>query len=1021
MAAIDKVKSTLKRDLPECVDVQDVVQTEMVLAVLEQVAPDGDAAKAYLVLHNYSLLGHVSCSTQSAFLQKAHICLRQCSSKQKWNDLLTQYREKVPAHIRIYTLSEEGTKQKPFLKLTRNNQVAIEPNRVEVYIDEILHYHVKSHTNYAKEGMYSFWLGDENCQYAKVNIPLHSPKMHKRPVPKKKREAIVVTMEDLHMAASEMKQIDPDDYCESALKANAIKAVIDKQVMTAIELSICNAVNMVGMVGAGKSTLMKVLSYHLAKQQKQVVLVVDTVADALHLYAYFRKLKINAAPLIGRSEREKYIYQVAQPDSLYLKPEYSEYLTASCIVTGMAETDNSTPHFGKEPCLNLKKDGKRFTCPYVDICPSAKLYRDILTANVIVTTVQGLAATRLPGENRLFLENVLEQADLVVFDECDKVQKTLDEFFTPATEFTSFMNDSAQDCADDMKKGTEQLDSMGLNARHYSELRLESFSKLLRVREMIESFPKQDEWNQILQNTFSAMTLLRRLREDSENPKHPLPEKALSLLEDAMDEPDDELSVILDYAIERKHDEKCNRYLVKWLENHCCKSDESLIRHIKLYLIITQFDKYVQSLEDAYSYLTEDEKNDMELFNFLQARFTAQQKLLPSAAMGNLFGLRNEKKKGLQLYRQYAFGRALMTRMPWLRMTEEGHPAGPHVLLLSGSSWAAGCLEYHVHVPVKYLLEAEEWKREKLAQTSIIDLCTCVRVSGCRTEEREAHLQQVIYKSMDPIEAELQNDGKLLMIVNSYAEARIAAQYLNSQLQNERAAFMMRSSDQSENNKTAVLRGEIGSFDKHPARILVAPAQAIERGYNIVNEKGHSTFGSVFFLVRPMAIPDEIASKSAKLNGIIDNLFYDKEYPNAYAKSEAIRQEATKQWHMLEHQSRKSLRYLNETMRTDVTAGLFVLILQIFGRLARITEKGKPAPRIYFADGAFRTAPDSPDGYDCLNELRSYLAKMMQDDECGEIAKTLYAPFYEAFERGVNENVYTDYSDGDEAEDEYTF
>ena len=319
------------------------------------------------------------------------------------------------------------------------------------------------------------------------------------------------------------------------------------------------------------------------------------------------------------------------------------------------------------------------------------------------------------------------------------------------------------------------------------------------------------------------------------------------------------------------------------------------------------------------------------------------------------------------------------------------------------------------------MLEAEKWKREKLAQTSIIDLCTCVRVSGCRMDEREDHLQQVIRKSMDIIDTELQNDGKLLMIVNSYTEARAAAKYLNSQLHDEQSAYMVHSSDQFENDETAVRRGEIGSFDKHPARVLIAPAQAIERGYNIVNENGHSTFGSVFFLVRPMAVPDEITSKSAKLNGIIEELFNAKEYPNAFTKSDEIRQEATKQWHIMEQQSRKSLRYLNETMRTDVTAGLFVLILQIFGRLARITEIDRPAPRIYFADGAFRTSPDSPDGYDCLNELRSYLEKMMQDNDCGEIAKTLYAPFYEAFDKGVKENVYTDYSDGDDAEDEYSF
>ena len=215
--------------------------------------------------------------------------------------------------------------------------------------------------------------------------------------------------------------------------------------------------------------------------------------------------------------------------------------------------------------------------------------------------------------------------------------------------------------------------------------------------------------------------------------------------------------------------------------------------------------------------------------------------------------------------------------------------------------------------------------------------------------------------------------------------------YLNSLWSEKPAACMIRSTDGDDlKNEVKVLRGEVGSFDKHVAKILVAPAQAIERGYNIVDENGHSTFGSVFFLVRPMAVPDEISSKCAKLNGIIENHFCSEKDTDAFKKSYELRQYAAKQWKVMEEQSKKSLTFLNDTMKKDVTASLFILILQIFGRLARITDKNKPAPKVFFADGAFRTAPDHPDGYDCLNELRDYLEQMMSDETSGEIAKTLY-------------------------------
>lgn len=78
------------------------------------------------------------------------------------------------------------------------------------------------------------------------------------------------------------------------------------------------------------------------------------------------------------------------------------------------------------------------------------------------------------------------------------------------------------------------------------------------------------------------------------------------------------------------------------------------------------------------------------------------------------------------------------------------------------------------------------------------------------------------------------------------------------------------------------------------------------------------------------------------------------------------------------------------------------MILQIFGRLARVTDTGKPAPHVYFTDGAFRKAPDAERGFDCLTELGVYLDNMMHAETSSEIANTLYKPFYDAFKKGVN-------------------
>ena len=81
---------------------------------------------------------------------------------------------------------------------------------------------------------------------------------------------------------------------------------------------------------------------------------------------------------------------------------------------------------------------------------------------------------------------------------------------------------------------------------------------------------------------------------------------------------------------------------------------------------------------------------------------------------------------------------------------------------------------------------------------------------------------------------------------------------------------------------------------------------------------------------------------------------------------------------------------------------LFVLILQIFGRLARVTDVSRPAPHVYFIDGAFRRRPEKAEDFDCLSELGQYLEELMTQKESAEIAKTLYAPFYQAYRKDIS-------------------
>lgn len=1020
MSSLETIKRSLRNYIPTSVNLDDFIKAEMTLALLEKCKPEGDPTKAYLLLHNYSLLGEVVCDETAFLLQKAHRLLHSCSSKMNWAKVLENYRNAQPEFC-LYIFTEEIEKGSKVLKFARNTELAVEPDRADVYFEYIRKHKEEKHFGYAKGGKYSYSIKDKTSSTvysADVEIPDCTPQMPISPPPKKTRKKISVSTDELLASAAEMAEKKPDDYCYSILKSNTLKAVTEGNVKSANRLEIDKIINLVGMVGSGKSTLMKVLSYHVAKADKKVVLVLDTVSSVLEMCSYLSQFGVSVSPVIGRSGREKYIDQVAKAHEKYLQNEYFKYLTAPCIIDGMAKNKSdksSAPMFGNEPCRSLMKNKKHYNCPYMDICPAVRMYRDVYTSNVIVTTVQGLAAIRLLGDNKLFLEYVLEQADLVIFDECDKVQKTLDEFFTPSASFDKFRQNAAALCSEAMNKETEALDGMEKNESGYIRKLMRSLGVCMAVREAISAYG--GTWRTILSRTFSAEILYQAICRENQKNKY-ISDKSLEHMRRVtigLDH-DKEIEHILKFALSEDDIKIFSSDISDWLTDNNCKPDKTFSDHIKLYLVVAAFDNYIRDISDSYLFLPYERKTQQELTDFLSTRFTAQQKILPSSAMGNLFGMKNDPQKGLILYRQYAFGRALMNRMPWLRLTDKGQPAGPNVLL-SGSSWADGCLQYHVNVPVKYLLEAEEWKRRKIAESKMIDLGTAIRVSGSGSEEREENLTEVIKKIMGTIEAELRSEGKLLMIVNSYSEAQTAANYLNRLLSNGKTvACMCREADEFDENM--ILRSEIADFSDHSADIMVAPAQAIERGYNIVDKDGHSAFGSVFFLVRPMEVPDEISSKCTKLNGYLERHCVLSGKKNAFDRAAKLRSEATRQWSLMERQGKMQLSSLDPVMKLDVTASLFVLILQIFGRLCRITDESKPAPRVYFADGAFRRSEKNTAGYDLLNELIDYLDSMIDNKETGKIAETLYQPFYEAFKKGVEKNEFADIFDDIYSEEE---
>ena len=1023
------IKKKFKPYFPEKTELKldKFILFEMAIMVVTHFKKDADPNKGYIMFTKYQNIGNRYCYPDLYLLQNASICLKKYRSEKIWNDTLKVYMKEEYAGIRLFHISYNR-----FVKKDTGNMVY--PNREDDYLSYIMSYCDLKSGKYATKGNYKYYNKNKNEKFVHVELDEDiAEKIYEVENKVRPREKITLSMVQLLESAKEMQEILPDDYCLNILQKNFIKEVNCGKVKLAEKIEIDKVVNIVGMVGAGKTSLLKTIVYTLDRLGKRIVIVTDTVAEVLNLYQYFYSLKCNCSPLIGKSERIRYINQMIH-DEYYLNEEVSKYLTTNCLIDGLDVANENAISFGEEPCTGLEKEKQRYVCPFFDECPTTAMQREALKSNIVITTVAGLIMSRVEKLRKIYLEDVLETVDVVFYDECDRVQKTLDELLTPATEFNSFIKECAEGFQQFMmESNAKRMESIA--SLYYSELQAKSTIVLACVSNAVKAAKDSGSKN-ILANTFSAYTLLDEIQEViSENTYHEIYK--------LMDFGKAQFSVLYDIMMsscESVKTERFERLLDGWLDkneqplilenigkvlvSHSDKNEKELKRlqkelekrnkdkievRKKIYLIITliYFDRFVNEIGDAYEEAQDVAMGSNELVSFLRTRFKTQQDYLPSALMGNLFGIKSIKDDDVLLFRQYAYGRALLTDLPYMRVNKEGEPIGPHVVLLSGSSYAKGSLEYHVNAEVNYIVEAEEKVREFIARTEFMELGMEERISGSPLEERVHILEKVVGNYAKYIVAELKKEGKILLVVNSFLQAEAVANHLRAYLQKqgckeEVCALVSERSEDKGNDLKYIRRGEVYKFDKNKARILVAPARAIERGHNIVDENGHSSLSSVFFLIRPMGVPDDVKEKSIKMNGYIAAKMFEYQGTDIYDKNIYIRHEATKFWNRMNFSSKRRLDNVNDSeIKTDIVATMFVLILQIFGRLCRVTDVSKNPPTVYFVDGAFRKKTGVEDGFDTLNELYKYLENMLSDVENGEVAKTLYEPFFEAYKGGI--------------------
>ncbi|MEU5162049.1 hypothetical protein AB0G74_20930 [Streptomyces sp. NPDC020875] len=226
--------------------------------------------------------------------------------------------------------------------------------------------------------------------------------------------------------------------------------------------------HLLGIVGAGKSTLRDIIAVHLAKLGRRTTVVVADVAEVLKLVELYNLYTDGkAAPVIGSAGRERHAQRLhrrlaGRGEHRLLAHDESAfaYLGTSCALNAhrQATVPSVEPiAYNEAPCGRLSqpsdpgrrtRSGKsspwqrtRMACPYWSVCPRHHGARALVDAEIWVATLPALIDSEPPGpqnpERIRYLELACRRSDLVIVDEADRVQMHLDQTFAPAAVLAS--------------------------------------------------------------------------------------------------------------------------------------------------------------------------------------------------------------------------------------------------------------------------------------------------------------------------------------------------------------------------------------------------------------------------------------------------------------------------------------------------------------------------------------------------------------------------------------------------------
>ncbi|WP_433248944.1 hypothetical protein ACQPYK_01435 [Streptosporangium sp. CA-135522] len=1082
-----------------------LVDIELVLYLAERVAPQHSIADAWALLGGYPFL---LASQESApaehnlMIGVARHLVLWFKDRDDWLTGLESYRD-FPETLRGYELDKS-------LKTAQRRTPSVLPDRFDYY-DEVLSRPPADATGtstVAEPGRYF----NQARAGTSVTIPDWFPTQPAvrghDVIPRTDREPIEIVWTDLKDAArwgdtqEELNGWPQESRSNWAERLERVTLEIRQADNTFAEskiLTIVGIIHMIGMVGAGKSTLVEVLILWCHLRGKRVCVLADNVTSVLRKTVHLQALGVRAAPVLGQSNRVQHLtrlHRLTNPRDGRISPATNrmfDLTSTACSLEGLRDHSPEPWEIRHAPCQGLlpeeSTDGAQRprSCPAWHGCQRHRPSRDLVDAQVWVATTASLIHTPVPrqlnDEHLRYLELAWRRSDLIIVDEADQVQAQLDSVFSPEQQLIGEDYDAWLDEVIDRTKKT--IRQAGREPMHellvrqwlvnldnaniavdilYSALSRDSVRPQPALSRRWLDKAYFTEWT-LSQQLSQSWAGFGPVQSNSHRPVEGWQDSPVYLrlrraFDKVIDDPlgaatsDDPLTqkmVILTAQILRDANESIRlRRVMDWLESMAKELHEQ-----GLSISIDNLERQAVRLEFtlAVAVLAKSLDHAMDMFRAIEIELGLEgtssalfhraprdyQPVVPDSPMGNVLGFQYlgddvDRRQGrakmgrLRFFRCSGIGRWVLLHLHDLFSTDSDR--GPNVLLLSGTSWAGTSARYHIDIPVTAILtpptkelDAVRGSRFEFFPLFAGDHSAPIKVSGKFGEAREIALRQMVAELANPgagksiLEQHRDslppNRQRLLLLVGSYAEARLVAQHLVTLRKSWQDSVLHLVADDEEFTESwdginSLRRSEVHTLARTSAWILIAPLLAVERGHNILNDDSQAAIGAAYFLVRPHPRPDDLSYVIQRANRWathqIHNRFPAVEEPDRSALgrcASAFRSAGHRQWRWL-----LSLKLAYSSLPVREREALawtqLVTIWQVIGRLVR---GGVPA-EVYFCDAAFapgaarRSENSTDDGsLSLLVGLRDVLSPYFEPgstDPDTYLVEVLYGCLYEA-------------------------